>query len=184
MIRKIPRLSFYEAILTSTGKIFQFHGRSRRSEFWWTGLFLYSISMILFPLWMILGLSLSFFNILSNFGVVIWYFLFSYLLNILIVPLTFRRLHDTGRSGWWSVISMLLSLSVIVLLYNCNFLIDNEESEPSSQQMGIFKSFLIISCIAFIYWIILYVFLCLDSKKIENKYGPSPKYVDDDNTNS
>lgn len=32
----IPQLSFSEAFNSATSKIFQFTGRSRRSEYWWT----------------------------------------------------------------------------------------------------------------------------------------------------
>lgn len=36
-IKETPSLSFSEAISNAAGKILQFHGRARRSEYWWTG---------------------------------------------------------------------------------------------------------------------------------------------------
>lgn len=78
----IPQLSFSEAFNNVTSKIFQFTGRSRRSEYWWTMALVYLLNIILTPF---LGVFLS----------------------IATIPLTFRRLHDTGRSGWWWVLVRL-----------------------------------------------------------------------------
>lgn len=39
-----PQLGFSEALNASTSKIFQFTGRSRRSEFWWTQVLVFLVS--------------------------------------------------------------------------------------------------------------------------------------------
>lgn len=36
--QQLPQLSIGEALKAACNKIFQFNGRSRRSEFWWTAL--------------------------------------------------------------------------------------------------------------------------------------------------
>jgi uncharacterized membrane protein YhaH (DUF805 family) len=83
--------------------------------------------------------------------VVLKYILFP-LSCVLIVSATVRRLHDSGRSGLWiflGFIPILLSL--------------------------VFNLFWIVTLVANLFLIAL---LCDDSEKCENKYGPSPKYVD------
>lgn len=74
--QQLPQLSIGEALKAACNKIFQFNGRSRRSEFWWTALVVIIICAITHDT-------------------------ISWLLNLLMIPITFRRLHDTGRSGWW-----------------------------------------------------------------------------------
>lgn len=50
--------------------------------------------------------------------------------------------------------------------------------------MAVLSSVQIIlaTIIAFIYGIVMLVFLCQDSKPETNKYGPSPKYTNPDDT--
>ena len=74
--QQLPQLSIGEALKAACNKIFQFNGRSRRSEFWWTALVVIIICAITHDT-------------------------ISWLMNLLMIPITFRRLHDTGRSGWW-----------------------------------------------------------------------------------
>lgn len=158
MIETTPSLSFSEAINAAANKIFQFQGRSRRSEFWWTQLLVYIVSFFLTP---IVG------------G----------LLDLLTIPLTFRRLHDTGRSGWWWGIGALLKLSFIILLAydfittiigTCNI-----QGHGYEFMIALLLKYLLFSIGIFIYQIILLVLCCLDSEPFENDYGASPKYIDD-----
>lgn len=76
-----PMLSFTEALKESTSNVFRFTGRARRSEYWWTMLVVCLAEFIL-----------NFCGILSVLNI---------FLSLAVIPLTFRRLHDTGRSGWW-----------------------------------------------------------------------------------
>lgn len=90
-ICETPSLSFSEALNKSTCKIFQFTGRSRRSEYWWTMLLVYLLNIVLTPF----------------IGIFI---------DIATIPLTFRRLHDTGRSGWWWGICAILQVAFFISL--------------------------------------------------------------------
>ena len=47
------------------------------------------------------------------------------------LALAVRRLHDTGRSGWWMLISFLPLIGLIVLIV---FFV--QDSQPSSNQYG------------------------------------------------
>lgn len=152
-----PSLSFSEAVNASTSNIFQIHGRSRRSEFWWTHLLVYVLSFFLTP---IVG----------------------FLLDILTIPLAIRRLHDTGRSGWWWVVGALSKLSFFVLLfYDICMAVVN--ADDISGYADLFFAAMFIKYTALfvgigIYQLVLLVFYCLDSESFENYYGPSPKYQD------
>jgi len=86
-----PTLSFSEALNASTSKIFDCKGRSRRSEFWWSYLAAFVLSAVLPFL--------------------------SPLLMLATIPLTIRRLHDTGRSGWWWGVGALLNVGIFIMVF-------------------------------------------------------------------
>lgn len=160
MIQTTPSLAFSDAINAAINKIFQFQGRSRRSEFWWTQLLVYLVSLVLTP---IVGC----------------------LLDLLTIPPTFRRLHDTGRSGWWWGVGALLKLSFTIFLsYDLIMIVVNANNLHEYADQLIITLVLkygIFAIVIGIYQILLLVLYCLDSEQFENKYGTSPKYVDDTN---
>ncbi len=96
-----------------------FSGRARRKEYWMFVLFNLIVSAGLVILEFIL-------DIKSVLTVI-------YSLAILLPSLavTFRRLHDTGRSGWWILIGLIPFIGGIVLL-----VFDCLDSEPNDNQYG------------------------------------------------
>lgn len=172
----LPQLGFTEALSAAWNKIAQFNGRSRRSEYWWTYL-AYFVTSIIF----------SFVPIIDNIVTILF--------GLVIIPITFRRLHDTGRSGWWYGVSIIGSLLfsvylIIQIIIIGTISISTDMSELSSMSDNeIIENILTSATISYIFFgllvgivynIIVLVFLCQDSQKGENKYGPSPKYVDMD----
>lgn len=172
----LPQLGFTEALSAAWNKIAQFNGRSRRSEYWWTYL-AYFVTSIIF----------SFVPIIGNIVTILF--------GLVIIPITFRRLHDTGRSGWWYGVSIIGSLLfsvylIIQIIIIGTISISTDMSELSSMSDNeIIENILTSATISYIFFgllvgivynIIVLVFLCQDSQKGENKYGPSPKYVDMD----
>jgi uncharacterized membrane protein YhaH (DUF805 family) len=100
-------LGFGQAVRTCLGNYAVFAGRARRSEYWWFTLFglLASaaaavLDVVAFPYSTVQPLST-----LLSLGL---------LLPSLAVGV--RRLHDTGRSGWWMLIGLLPVLGMIVLI--------------------------------------------------------------------
>lgn len=84
-----------------------FSGRARREEYWYYSLAVFVISAIL--------------SVLSKAGIVgvifsIVSFLFSLCILIPGLAVSVRRLHDTGRSGWWLLICLIPLIGQIVLL--------------------------------------------------------------------
>ncbi len=102
----------------------QFNSRSGREEFWFFVLF-----NILF------GAVCSFIDSfigLVNFGYGLGLFSLIYLLVSFLPSLavSIRRLHDTGKSGWWCLL-YFIPFGVLVLIY---FLV--QPSESGSNQYG------------------------------------------------
>ena len=88
-----------------------FTGRSRRSEYWYFQLFngLVFVVLVVFGiLFAKTGGSVQ--AIIFPCGV---YSLLSYVPSL---SCTVRRLHDTGRSGWWYCISFIPLIGAIILL--------------------------------------------------------------------
>lgn len=95
------QLSFQEAVERALKVNYcNFSGRASRSEYWWFCLFTFLLGLVLgFFLGMFFSETVA--NCISS------------LVNLaLLLPglgLAVRRLHDTGRSGWW----LLLVLTII-----------------------------------------------------------------------
>lgn len=118
--------SYLNTYIEVAKKYMVFTGRSRRTEYWTFTLINIAISIIINVLGAILG---SIAPILATLmGIVGLLFLLAMLLPGIAVGI--RRLHDTGRSGWWMLIA-LVPLVGLVLIY---FLV--LDSQPGSNQYG------------------------------------------------
>ena len=106
-------------------KFFVFNGRAGRSEYWY---------FVLFHVLISIGFTLvgAVFSKLS--------FLTGIYAIVVILPslgVMVRRLHDSGRSGWWALISIIPIVGTLVLLY---FLIkksDEGENEYGSHPVEV-----------------------------------------------
>ena len=180
-----PTLGFGEANKIFWSKSLDFTGRARRSECWW-GMF--SVLIILL-MWFcvacfIVALMIYVAGIdIDNDEFLSWfspkYMLpFSPML-LLMVPVyaaLTRRLHDTGRSGWWIVVYLLCSLVYLAgsfcLIFNMFDIVESLEN----MNWGYFLVLTLFCLISVVLGIVIFVCTLLDSKPEENKYGPSPKY--------
>ncbi len=103
-----------------------FDGRAQRQEFWYFMLFYLLIYIALSVVDQVTGT----FNMQTGTG------LFSgiYTLAMLVPSLAVgaRRLHDTGRSGWWQLLSLIPVLGVLVLIF---FFV--QDSQPGDNQYGL-----------------------------------------------
>lgn len=108
-------MSFGQSISTVFSKYATFSGRARRSEFWYWQLFVALVSALLSILDSALGLQLR--DGAAGPG---WLGLvFALAVVIPTIAVTFRRLHDTGRSGWWWLLSLICGIGAIILLIFC-----------------------------------------------------------------
>ena len=95
-------MSWYIDVLTNN--YLNFNGRARRTEFWMFAL----VHLIVI-------------GILSFIG--LWPFIIYFLLTVIpAVGVGIRRLHDTGRSGWW----ILLANSPLFFIYYYFMILDGD----------------------------------------------------------
>ena len=85
-----------------------FRGRARRTEYWMFTLVSVLVSVVLAFVDAVLDLEVGGFGLLGLF----------YGLAVLLPSLAVgaRRLHDTGRSGWWQLIQIVPVIGFIVLV--------------------------------------------------------------------
>ena len=102
-------MNYYLDVLKN--KYAQFSGRARRSEYWYFTLVSFVISLLL----MLIDTYVLGRNPLGG-GVGIVGGLYSLAVLIPSIGVLVRRLHDTGRSGWWFFIVFIPIIGWIALL--------------------------------------------------------------------
>lgn len=103
---------------------FDFSGRARRKEYWTFVMFNIGISIVLGIIdFLVLGAGESGFSILST--------LYSLAVMIPGVAVSVRRLHDTGRSGWYLLCALIPFIGAFIVLY---FVV--ADSEPGHNSWG------------------------------------------------
>ena len=128
-------MGFGQAVSTCFSKYATFSGRARRSEFWWWVLFTFILSAIASVLDNLLGLHVVSTTATSS-GVSVNSFgwigaVVGLALLLPSLAVTFRRLHDTGRSGWWWLLSLICCIGTILLWIFCL-----SDSTPGTNQYG------------------------------------------------
>ncbi len=117
-------MSFVESIQTVFQKYAVFEGRARRSEYWWFYLAYAIVNAVLS------GLSQA----LSGSGMGTAVSVLSGIIGLAcLVPtiaVTTRRLHDTGKSGWWQLLYLKCIGSIVILIF-CAL-----DSQPGDNQYG------------------------------------------------
>lgn len=114
------QVSFGDAIKRAFSNYCDFNGRASRSEYWWWTLFCFIVSV---------AINIIFIKAHTAESVVSSLWGLATLLPSL--GLLFRRLHDTGRSGW-NVLWALLPLvgAIILIVYCC------QPSQPEENPYG------------------------------------------------
>jgi uncharacterized membrane protein YhaH (DUF805 family) len=110
-------------------KYAMFGGRARRKEYWYFVLFNLLASIALGVIDGITG------TYSEDAGLGLLGGIYALAVFIPSIAVAMRRLHDTGRSGWWLLLALIPILGFLVLL----------------------------------------VFMLLDSEPGDNQYGPNPK---------
>ena len=102
-----------------------FDGRARRQEYWMFILFNIIITAVLALIDSLIG------TVIRQAGFGLLQGLYDLAVLIPSIAVTVRRLHDTGRTGWWILIGLIPVVGGIVLLIF--MLLD---SEPGENQYG------------------------------------------------
>ncbi len=91
-------MDFSEAVRTCVAKYADFNGRATRAEYWWFMLFIVLLTVLL-------GFAS---DMLSS--------LFCLAMLLPSIAAAARRLHDTGRTGWWQLLGLLPVIGWIWLI--------------------------------------------------------------------
>jgi uncharacterized membrane protein YhaH (DUF805 family) len=120
-------MSFPESVRTVLTKYAVFTGRARRSELWWFVLFTFLLGIVTAILDNVAGTTtgeganrIGFINTIVSLAILLPY-----------LGVQVRRLHDTGRSGWWLLIGLIPLVGLIVLIV---FYV--QDSEPGDNRHG------------------------------------------------
>jgi len=111
--------------LTVLKKYAVFGGRARRKEYWMFLLFNIIFTIVAVILDNVLGTAIE------NLGYGLFYILYGLAVLLPALAVTVRRLHDTGKSGWWIFISLIPLIGAIWLL-----VLLATDSQPGKNQYG------------------------------------------------
>lgn len=163
-------MTFVQAVQSALGSYATFSGRSRRSEYWWFYLFTIVVGIIATGIDTLLNAVFD--NAVGVVGLVT-----SLAVLLPSWAVTVRRLHDTGRTGWWLLVPLMLLLALIAVAFAAVFVVvlNFGSGDEGLVTWLVTVPLIVLGPLTIASVITLLVFLCLDSKPGLNKYGPSPK---------
>jgi uncharacterized membrane protein YhaH (DUF805 family) len=146
-------------------KYADFSGRAPRAEFWWYLLAVIVAGIVVRIIDSILGI-----HVFGPIGP-----LYTLLCLATIVPsiaVAVRRLHDTGRAGWWILLPLVPYILGIVF---GGAAMMGGAATGSAMGMGAgFGLVMIFMLLALACSIVLIVFYCMPGTPGDNRYGPNP----------
>lgn len=91
---------------------------------------------------------------------------------LLVAAATTRRLHDTGRSGWWAAPLVVIQLAGVALVFHAY---DAFLAAPGWAAVRSDAGLLALDYVAgLIFFVLLIVFCCQATHETANRYGPAP----------
>ena len=140
-------MGFREAVTACIQDYYTFSGRARRPEYWWFFLFVIAgsvllavIDAVIFGEDMLLGLN-------GLFG------LLTFLPQLAV---SWRRMHDTGRPGWFNLLPVVPIVPLLII----------GPGDPLPT--------LVLMLLSAVVMIVVLVWLVLPSQPVPNRFGPEP----------
>ena len=143
-----------------------FEGRARRMEFWYFVEVYFIIRIVL----RLIDTAVGSYHAASNTG--LFDGLFSMAMLMPGIAVTVRRLHDTGRSGWWTLLMLPIGIAFIAIG------VDNLTAYGMSESNLV----AIVGLVGIIGIVVLFVFMVMDSNSNDNKFGSNPKLDEEADT--
>ena len=178
MAQTKPMMTFPDAVKTCLRKYGDFSGRATRAEYWW------------WVLAVVIGTSIftavdSSIASFSGLGYTPFATIFSLAIILPDLTVTARRLHDIGKSGWWQlawVAISLLALIPIVVGLVVSISSDGFAFNLPSGDEGSFLPLLLGFAITLLIWLGVFIWsliwLISQGQAGPNRYGPDPRASD------
>jgi len=169
-------MSFSESIKTCLSKYVTFSGRATRPEYWWFVLFVVIVSAVLGIVDAALfGVDPTTREPNGMLGPV-----FSLAIFLPMLAAGWRRMHDTGKPGWFLLLPMLVSVATFaaVMLGIVGFAglenagVDQGSLRGSAMVLGMTGMF-VIGIVQLVLAILLLWWLTRPSDAGDNEYGPA-----------
>ena len=177
-------LNITQAVTRAFRQTFNFQGRARRSEYWWTWLFLLVLVLAcgfiddaLIP-----TMSDADAEIGEGAGYKSWLLNWKYLplstgVYYLTLPtllaVTARRMHDVNKPAWIGMLPILaMEIMMFIRFEDLIVVLESGQIAPSFRLIA----FIGLFCLTAFFGLYT-LFLCIrDGDQFDNQYGPSPKY--------
>ena len=162
-----PMVTPVEAVARGFSKYADFSGRATRAEYWWWMLFTSIVSTAL--------------NVLDRgFGEGILQTVLTVFSLAVLLPtfaVTFRRLHDIGKTGWWHFgwlgIVLISWVTAGILLLATGVDLANWDPLSASTSSIVVLIAAIVSTLVVLVWSI--VWLARQGESGQNRFGPDPR---------
>jgi uncharacterized membrane protein YhaH (DUF805 family) len=170
-------MGFSEAIKTCLARYFVFSGRAARSEYWWFVLFVFLVSVVL----ALIDASLFGVNPETSEGVQILTPIFQLAVAIPLLAAGWRRLHDTGRPGWYLLLPAALSIVTMIMLFSgvaVFSVLEQGAGDPEALRgpaalLGV-TGLVAVWVLQLILLVLMIWWLTRPSQEGSNEYGPPP----------
>lgn len=134
----------------------KFEGRAPRAEYWWYVLAIIVATIVAIVIDGLIGIKLA-----GPYGPL--YLLLALGTLVPSITVTVRRLHDTNRSGWWTLLVVPYAVAALLAM----------RAMASASMVGLGSAGL-LAIIGLVCLIALLVFMVLPSTPGDNRYGPNP----------
>lgn len=160
-------MNMINAVKSVLTQFFGFRGRARRSEYWYWILATILVAIVIAIVEALMGMGTDASGPLST--------AFNLAIFFPGLAVTFRRLHDIGRTGWW-IGGFYLALFFVALFAGLMMAVSLGGGSGGTSGFAAAGILMLFAGLAIlIYAIVMLVFLCTDSQRGPNRYGANPK---------
>ena len=171
----IANIGFVEATKTCLAKYLVFSGRAVRSEYWWFVFFVVVVSVVL------AAIDASLFGTDPETGERSQVLTPIFQLAVVVPMLAagWRRLHDTGRAGWYLLLPAAVSIATMFMLFSGIALFsvleqgtdDPEVLRGPAALLGV-TGLMVVGVLQLILSVLMIWWLSRPSQEGTNEYGP------------
>ncbi|SMX25497.1 DUF805 domain-containing protein [Boseongicola aestuarii] len=168
-------MGLVEAIKTCLAKYFVFSGRAVRSEYWWFVLFVIIFSIVL----AIVDASLFGVNPETGESSQVFTPIFQLAIVVPMLAAGWRRLHDTGRPGWYLLLPAALGIATMFMLFSgiaVFSVLEQGADDPDALRgpaalLGV-TGLMVVGVLQLILSVLMIWWLSRPSQEGTNDYGP------------